>query len=58
MIKDWSDKAKEKNKNESPDSKFVWRVRGSPQKRAATQEVPEADPCDRLQLSHGKKVFK
>ena len=30
MIKDWSDKAKEKNKNESPDSKLVWRVRGSP----------------------------
>ena len=30
MIKDWSDKAKEKNKNESPDSKFVWRVRDSP----------------------------
>ena len=30
MIKDWSDKAKEKTKNESPDSKFVWRVRGSP----------------------------
>ena len=31
MIKDWSDKAKEKNKNESPDSKFVWRYeRGSP----------------------------
>ena len=26
MIKDWSDKAKEKNKNESPESKFVWRV--------------------------------
>ena len=30
MIKDWSDKAKEKNKNESPDSKFVWKVQGSP----------------------------
>ena len=28
MIKDWSDKANEKNKNESSDSKFVWRVRG------------------------------
>ena len=26
--------------------------------RAATQEVPRADPSDRLQLSHGKKVFK
>ena len=26
MIKDWSNKAKEKNKNESPESKFVWRV--------------------------------
>ena len=23
MIKDWSDRAKERNKNESPDSKFV-----------------------------------
>ena len=30
MIKDWSDKTKEKNKNESPNSKFVWRVRGNP----------------------------
>ena len=30
MIKDWSDKTKEKNKNESPDYKFAWRVRGSP----------------------------
>ena len=30
MIKDWSDKAKEKTKNESPDSKLVWRGRGSP----------------------------
>ena len=28
------------------------------QKRAATQEVHEADPSDRFQLSHGKKVFK
>ena len=27
-------------------------------KRSATQEVPEADPSDRFQLSHGKKVFK
>ena len=26
MIKDWSDKVKEKNKNELPDSKFVWKV--------------------------------
>ena len=30
MIKDWSGKVKEKNKNESPDSKLVWRVRGIP----------------------------
>ena len=30
MIKNWSDKAKEKDKNESTDSKFVWRVRDSP----------------------------
>ena len=29
MIKDWLDKAKEKNKNESPGFTFVWRVRGS-----------------------------
>ena len=27
-------------------------------KRARTQEVPEAHPSDRLQLSHGKKVFE
>ena len=31
---------------------------GQPKKRAATQEVPEDDPSDRLQLSHGIKVFK
>ena len=30
MIKGWSDKVKEKNKKELPDSKFVWRVRSSP----------------------------
>ena len=29
MIKDWSDKVQEK----SPDSKFVWKVRGSPKNR-------------------------
>ena len=29
MIRDWSDKVKEKDKNESHDSKFVWRVQGS-----------------------------
>ena len=27
-------------------------------KRAAVQEIPQADPSDRLQLSHSKKVFK
>ena len=32
MIKDWSDKANEKNKNDSLDCRFVWRVRGSPKK--------------------------
>ena len=58
MMKDWSDKPKGKNKNESLGSKFVWRVRGSPKKLAATQEVPEADTSNRLELSHGKKVFK
>ena len=26
MIKDWSDRTKERNKNGSPDSKFVWKV--------------------------------
>ena len=32
MIKDWSDdRAKQRNKNESTDSKFVWRVQGSPE---------------------------
>ena len=29
-----------------------------PKKRAAPQEVPKANPSDRFQLSHGKKVFK
>ena len=30
MINVWSDKGKEKNKNQSPGSKVVWRVPGSP----------------------------
>ena len=29
-----------------------------PKKRAVTQEIPEADPSDILQLSLGKKIFK
>ena len=27
-------------------------------KQAASQEVPKANPSDRFQLNHGKKVFK
>ena len=27
-------------------------------KRAATQQVPEDDPSNRLQLSYGKKILK
>ena len=58
MIKDWSDKAKEKNKNESPDSKFVWIECEVFEKRAATKEVPEVDQSRRLQLTHGNEVLK
>ena len=58
MIKDWSDKAKEKNKNESPDSKFVRIEYELVEKRAATKEVPEAYQSRRLQISHGKEVLK
>ena len=32
MIKEWSHKAKERNKNEPSDYKYIWRVRGSPLK--------------------------
>ena len=42
MIKDWSDKAKvKKKKNESPDSKFVWRVRGSPKNGLRLKRFPK-----------------
>ena len=32
MIKEWSNKGKERNKKEPSDSKYIWRVRGSPSK--------------------------
>ena len=58
MIKEWSDKAKEKYKNESPDSKFVWIEYEVVEKRAATKEVSEVDQSGRLQLSHGTEELK
>ena len=30
LIKGWSEKAKENNEKETPDSKYIWRVRGTP----------------------------
>ena len=30
MIKEWTDKVKENNDKESPDSNYMWRVRGTP----------------------------
>ena len=30
MIKEWTDKVKENNDKESPDSNYMWRVRGAP----------------------------
>ena len=30
MIKEWTDKVKENNDKESPDSNYIWRVRGTP----------------------------
>ena len=32
MIKEWTEKAKARNAKEASDSKYVWRVRGSPLK--------------------------
>ena len=30
MLTDWREKAKAKNNDEEPNSKFIWRVRGTP----------------------------
>ena len=30
LLQDWRDKAKAKNEAEEPDSRYIWRVRGTP----------------------------
>ena len=47
LIKDWIDKAKEANASEPADSPYQWKVRGTPKKRNAFEEVSEA-ACGRI----------
>ena len=50
LLKEYSLKAKEMNDKESPDCKYVWRVRGTPKKRAGREEVNEAEISDSSKL--------
>ena len=50
LLKEYSLKAKEMNEKESPDTKYVWSVRGTPKKRAGREEVTEAEASDSTKL--------
>ena len=41
MMKDWSGRAKERSKNESTDSKFVWRVQANPKNGMQLKRLPQ-----------------
>ena len=44
MIKNWSDKAKENNNKESPDSVYVWKVRGTPKNGLRLKKLLKQKP--------------
>lgn len=43
IIKEWANKAKERNEREPKDSKFVWRVRGTPSKSLYLKKTEKKD---------------
>ena len=43
MIKEWIEKAKKTNEEEPTESQYEWKVRGTPKKRDAPEEVPETE---------------
>ena len=45
LIKRWSEKAKESNANEAPDSKYVWRVRGNPKNGLILKKFLKRNPA-------------
>ena len=58
-IKRWTEKAKDKNREESHDSKFAWRVRGKPKKRITSRENSQEITKQRhLLVDDDNKVIK
>ena len=41
LLKDWSNKATVKNNEEGPNSKYVWRVRGTPKNGLQLKRFPK-----------------
>ena len=47
MIKDWLDRAKERNKNEPPNSKLVWRVQCDPKSGLQLLKPTQVTDCNK-----------
>ena len=50
MLKEWLDKAKENNDNASPDSEYIWRVRGTPKNGLRLKKLLKRKPLVVLHL--------
>ena len=44
MIKEYANRAKEENKNETENSKYVWRVRGTPKNGLTIKKIMKVKP--------------
>ena len=49
LIKEYSDKAKENNRNEPLNSRYIWRVRGSPKNGLRLKKFPKQAPVGAVQ---------
>ena len=49
LIKEYSEKAKENNHNEPPNSRYVWRLRGSPKNGLRLKKFPKQTPVVAVQ---------
>ena len=49
LNKEYSEKAKENNRNEPPNSRYVWRVRGSPKNGLRLKMFPKQTPVVAVQ---------
>ena len=43
-LKEWTEKAKKSNMNESPNSKYIWKERGNPKNRLRLKKLLKTQP--------------